>query len=126
MSLLLKNISLPLADFTLEVDVEMHERVTAVFGPSGAGKTSLLDLIAGLARRALGLHSTGRKRADRHGEKFFRSHAPARHRLRAAGPRVVPASFRAPESALRQKSGGAERSVVHVSSTWPKCWKSSR
>ena len=48
MSLLLKNISLPLADFILEVDVEMRGRVTAVFGPSGAGKTSLLDLIAGL------------------------------------------------------------------------------
>ncbi|HEX3890455.1 MAG TPA: molybdenum ABC transporter ATP-binding protein [Verrucomicrobiae bacterium] len=48
MSLLLKNISLPLAHFTLEVDVEMSKRVTAVFGPSGAGKTSLLDLIAGL------------------------------------------------------------------------------
>ncbi len=48
MSLLLKNISLPLADFTLEVDVELRGRVTAVFGPSGAGKTSLLDLIAGL------------------------------------------------------------------------------
>jgi molybdate transport system ATP-binding protein len=48
MSLLLKNISLPLAHFTLEVNLELRERVTAVFGPSGAGKTSLLDLIAGL------------------------------------------------------------------------------
>jgi molybdate transport system ATP-binding protein len=48
MSLLLKNISLPLAHFTLEVSVEMQKRVTAVFGPSGSGKTSLLDLIAGL------------------------------------------------------------------------------
>ncbi|HKW28132.1 MAG TPA: molybdenum ABC transporter ATP-binding protein [Verrucomicrobiae bacterium] len=48
MSLLLKNISLPLAGFTLEVDIEARNRVTAVFGPSGAGKTSLLDLIAGL------------------------------------------------------------------------------
>jgi len=48
MSLLLKNISLPLAHFTLDVDVEMNRRVTAVFGPSGAGKTSLLDLVAGL------------------------------------------------------------------------------
>jgi molybdate transport system ATP-binding protein len=48
MSLLLKNILLPLADFTLEVNVEMRGRVTAVFGPSGAGKTSLLDLIAGI------------------------------------------------------------------------------
>ena len=48
MSLLLKNISLPLAHFTLEVEFAMQKRVTAVFGPSGAGKTSLLDLIAGL------------------------------------------------------------------------------
>lgn len=48
MSLLLKNISLPLADFTLEVDAEFQNPVTAIFGPSGAGKTSVLDLIAGL------------------------------------------------------------------------------
>ncbi len=52
MSLLLKNISLPLAPFTLEVNVEMRSRVTALFGPSGAGKTSLLDLIAGLRAAA--------------------------------------------------------------------------
>ena len=38
MSLLLKNISLPLAPFTLEVDLEIHGRITAIFGPSGAGK----------------------------------------------------------------------------------------
>jgi molybdate transport system ATP-binding protein len=50
MKLLLKQICLPLADFTIEVNVELHSRVTAVFGPSGAGKTSLLDLIAGLRR----------------------------------------------------------------------------
>jgi len=48
MSLLLKNVSLPLAHFTLKVDFEVRSRVTAVFGPSGAGKTSLLDLVAGL------------------------------------------------------------------------------
>src|ERR1041385_5538156 len=50
MSLQLKNISLPLADFTLELDVEIQNPVTAIFGPSGAGKTSVLDLIAGLRR----------------------------------------------------------------------------
>ena len=48
MSLLLKNISLPLAAFPLELETELRGRVTTIFGPSGAGKTSLLDLIAGL------------------------------------------------------------------------------
>ena len=50
MKLLLKSISLPLAEFVLQVDVELTRQVTAIFGPSGAGKTSLLDLIAGLRR----------------------------------------------------------------------------
>jgi len=46
--LVLKNLVLPLANFTLEVNLELKSRVTAIFGPSGAGKTSLLDVIAGL------------------------------------------------------------------------------
>jgi molybdate transport system ATP-binding protein len=50
MNLSLKNISLSLTPFMLEVDVEIHGRVTVIFGPSGAGKTSLLDLMAGLRR----------------------------------------------------------------------------
>lgn len=50
MNLLLKKIFLPLAEFPLELDVEIQNQVTAIFGPSGAGKTSLLDLIAGLRR----------------------------------------------------------------------------
>jgi len=52
MSLLLQNISLPLADFTLEIDALLQRQITGIFGPSGAGKTSLLDLIAGLRRPA--------------------------------------------------------------------------
>jgi molybdate transport system ATP-binding protein len=50
MNLQLKNIFLPLADFPLQIDLEIERQVTAIFGPSGAGKTSLLDLIAGLRR----------------------------------------------------------------------------
>lgn len=34
--------------FALDIDVEFEARVTSIFGPSGAGKTSILDAIAGL------------------------------------------------------------------------------
>ena len=50
MSLVLKSVSLPLAGFRLEVNVEIRSPVTVIFGPSGSGKTSLLDLVAGLRR----------------------------------------------------------------------------
>ena len=50
MSLLLKNISLPLAGFTLQVNAGIRSPITVIFGPSGSGKTSLLDLVAGLRR----------------------------------------------------------------------------
>ncbi|HWW59811.1 MAG TPA: ATP-binding cassette domain-containing protein [Thermoanaerobaculia bacterium] len=44
----LREVVLPLAQFTLEVSIAMTARSTAIFGPSGAGKTSLLEVIAGL------------------------------------------------------------------------------
>lgn len=50
MMLRLKNILLPLASFDLEIDLELPKRVTAITGPSGAGKTSLLEVIAGLRK----------------------------------------------------------------------------
>jgi molybdate transport system ATP-binding protein len=34
--------------FTLDVDIRFDRPVTALFGPSGAGKTTILDAIAGL------------------------------------------------------------------------------
>lgn len=46
-----------LAHFTLDVQVDCPYTVTAVFGPSGAGKTSLLNLVAGLLRPDHGIIS---------------------------------------------------------------------
>jgi molybdate transport system ATP-binding protein len=54
MSVELSGLRLPLAHFTLEVDATLRGRVTAVFGASGAGKTSLLEIIAGLRQPAAG------------------------------------------------------------------------
>ena len=54
MSLILANLRLPLSDFALEVNVELAAPVTGLFGPSGAGKTSLLEVVAGLRRPSAG------------------------------------------------------------------------
>jgi len=50
MNLHLQNIVLSLAEYSLEIDTLLQCQVTGIFGPSGAGKTSLLDLIAGLRK----------------------------------------------------------------------------
>jgi molybdate transport system ATP-binding protein len=60
MSVALRNIRLPLAGFTLELDVELRGRVTAIFGASGAGKTSLIELVAGLRRPQSGFIQAGK------------------------------------------------------------------
>jgi molybdate transport system ATP-binding protein len=48
MNLLLADVSLWLAHFELKVSAVLSNRVTGIFGPSGAGKTSLLETIAGI------------------------------------------------------------------------------
>lgn len=50
MKLHLQHVRLPLAGFALEVDLILDRAITGIFGASGAGKTSFLDLIAGLRR----------------------------------------------------------------------------
>ena len=47
-------VELALARFRLSVAARLGAGLTAVMGPSGAGKTSLLEAIAGLRRRARG------------------------------------------------------------------------
>jgi len=47
-TLSLEGLRLKLAPFALELDAALSSHVTAVFGPSGAGKTSLLEAVAGL------------------------------------------------------------------------------
>jgi molybdate transport system ATP-binding protein len=54
MNLRLEQVRLPLAAFTLEIDAAFDRPITGIFGPSGAGKTSLLELIAGLRRPLAG------------------------------------------------------------------------
>ena len=54
MSLVLGGVLADLGPFTLAVDLTAAARVTAVFGSSGAGKTSLLEIVAGLRRPASG------------------------------------------------------------------------
>lgn len=48
MNLLLDDVSLWLAHFELKVSAVLSSRVAGIFGPSGAGKTSLLETIAGI------------------------------------------------------------------------------
>lgn len=52
MKLRVQQVKLPLAEFALELDFALEQFPAAIFGPSGAGKTSLLDLIAGLRQPA--------------------------------------------------------------------------
>jgi molybdate transport system ATP-binding protein len=46
-------------DFTLQICQRLDARVTALFGPSGAGKTTVLDAIAGLRTPASGSLAVG-------------------------------------------------------------------
>jgi ABC-type sulfate/molybdate transport systems ATPase subunit len=125
MSLILKNISLPLASFTLEVDVEIHGRVTVIFGPSGSGKTSLLEVVAGLrAARSAFIQLDDRVLTDVARGVFV----PIRQR----GIGYVPQDLALfPHLSVRQnllygrKSGGT-RSAFFPSSASLRFWKSNR
>jgi molybdate transport system ATP-binding protein len=50
MKISLEQLRLRQGAFDLEVDLEISGQVIGIFGPSGAGKTSLVELMAGLRR----------------------------------------------------------------------------
>jgi molybdate transport system ATP-binding protein len=50
MNLEIRQLTLHLKQFTLVVNADLHCARTGIFGPSGAGKTSLLETVAGLRK----------------------------------------------------------------------------
>jgi molybdate transport system ATP-binding protein len=75
MTLIVRDLVLPLAEFTLDVSATLSDGATALYGPSGAGKTTLLELIAGIRRPRSGfIEMNGHVMCG--GETFI----PPRHR----------------------------------------------
>lgn len=65
MTLIVRDLVLPLAEFTLDVSVTLSRGATALYGSSGAGKTTLLELIAGIRRPRSGrIEMDGRVMCD--------------------------------------------------------------
>jgi molybdate transport system ATP-binding protein len=77
MKITLEDVRLPLAEFELALTVELTAPLVGIVGPSGAGKTSLLDLIAGLRRPAAGRIAFDDELVD---DVAARLHVPPRHR----------------------------------------------
>ncbi len=77
MTLVLEDVRLPLAHFDLRVTAQAAGPVIGIFGPSGAGKTSLLDTIAGLRFPRHGRIRVGEVVLDDHA---LRIHVRARDR----------------------------------------------
>jgi molybdate transport system ATP-binding protein len=55
------SFTLTQGSFTLSIDQNLNGRITALFGPSGAGKTTMLDAIAGLRTPSKGTIRIGNR-----------------------------------------------------------------
>jgi len=65
MTFTVRELVLPLAEFTLDVTIAFAHGTTALYGASGAGKTTLLELIAGLRKPRSGtIEMNGRVMCD--------------------------------------------------------------
>ena len=102
------HFSVPLRAFDLELTLAV-ERTVALVGPSGAGKTSVLRVVAGLLR------ARARRRLARRCLVERAAAGGAPRRLRLPGLRAVPAHERARERRVRRRrsascwSGSASR-----------------
>ena len=107
-----------LGAFALDAAFDAEGGLTALFGRSGSGKTSLVNVIAGLIRPEHGrIVVDGEVLVDTE-RGVFVPRAPAPHRLCLSGRPAVPASDGAAEPALRplvrarRRSG--RRRIEHV------------
>jgi molybdate transport system ATP-binding protein len=71
------DVSKQLGDFSIEASFESAGRVTGLFGASGAGKTSLINMIAGLLRPDRGTIGIDTETLDNTAD---RTHVPAYRR----------------------------------------------
>ena len=71
------DISKRLGDFTIEASFASEGRVTGLFGASGSGKTSLVNMIAGLLRPDRGIIAIDGETLD---EPATQTHVPAYRR----------------------------------------------
>ncbi len=75
MALELKEVRLPRDNFELNISADVNANVTGIFGSSGAGKTSLMHLLAGLERPTGGsITFNGRELANADTKKFVPMH----------------------------------------------------